>query len=55
MNVPRGSTLILPTFLAFNGILAGLRWLDWEVGVKHREQQRRKGLNAHRKMERGDA
>jgi hypothetical protein len=55
IDVRRGSTLILPTFLAFNCILAGLRFLYWDFGVKHREQERRKRLDAHRKMERGDA
>ena len=55
MDVRRGRTLILRTVLAFNCILAGLRFLNWGFGVKHREQERRTRLDVHRKMERGDA
>ena len=55
IDVHRGSTLIVPTFLAFNCILAGLRLLYWDFGVKHREQERQERLDAHRKIERGDA
>lgn len=55
MDVRRGSTLVLPTFLAINCILAGLRFLYWDFAVKHREQERQKRLDAHRMMKQGDA
>jgi hypothetical protein len=42
-------------FLGFNCIFAGLRVLYWNFGVKHSEQERRKRLEAHRKVERGNA
>ena len=54
IDMRRANTLILPTFLAFNCILAGLRFLYWDFGVKHREEQRRKRLEAHRHLEQGD-
>ena len=54
IDVRRANTLILPTFLAFNCILAGLRLLLWDFGVKERDEERRKGLEAHRRVERGD-
>jgi hypothetical protein len=55
IDMRRANTLILPTFLAFSCILAGLRFLYWDFGVKHREQERQRRLEAHRQMERGDA
>jgi hypothetical protein len=45
----------LATFLASNCVLFGLRFLYWEYAVKHREQERRRRLEAHRRIERGDA
>ena len=45
----------LATFLASNCVLFGLRFLYWEYAVKNREQQRRGRLEAHRRIERGDA
>lgn len=53
MDVRRSNTLIVPTFLAFNSILAGLRFLYWDFGLKHQEQERRKRLEAHRRREEG--
>jgi hypothetical protein len=53
IDVRRANTLILPTFLAFNCILTGLRFLFWDFGLKHREQERRKRLEAHRRREHG--
>jgi len=45
----------LATFLASNCVLFGLRFLYWEYAVKHREQERRHRLEAHGRIERGDA
>ena len=45
----------LATILASNCVLFGLRFLYWEFAVKHREQDRRRRLEAHRRVERGDA
>jgi len=47
--------LVVPTLLAFNRILLAMRFLYWDFGVKHRENERRKRLAAHRKLEGGDA
>jgi len=47
--------LILPTFLAFNCILLAMRFLYWDLGARHREQERLKRLEAHRMLESGDA
>lgn len=55
LDVRKASTLILPTFLAFNCILLALRFLYWDFGLKHREREREKRLQAHRKKELGDA
>jgi hypothetical protein len=46
---------ILATFLACNCLLFGLRFLYWEYAVKHREQERRRRLEEHRRTEHGDA
>jgi hypothetical protein len=46
---------IMATFLGSNCLLFGLRFLYWEYAVKHREQDRRRRLEAHRRIERGDA
>ena len=51
LDVRRSSTLILPTFLAFNCILLALRFLYWDFGVKHRERERERRLAAHRLKE----
>ena len=51
----RSNTLVLPTFLAFNCILAGLRFLYWDFGLKHQERERRKRVETHRRREPGDA
>ena len=48
----RRNTLILPTFLAFNCILAALRFLYWDFGLKLRERERQQRLEAHRRLER---
>jgi hypothetical protein len=45
----------LAIFLAINCIFAALRFVYWDFGVKHRERERRRRLEEHRKMERGDA
>lgn len=55
MDVRRNNTLIVPTFLAFNCILAGLRFLYWDFGIKHREHERSKRLAAHRAREQAGA
>ena len=55
IDMRRNNTLILPTFLAFNFILAGLRFLYWDFGIKHREQEREKRLAAHRAREQAGA
>ena len=46
---------ILATFLACNCLLFGLRFLYWEYAVKHREQERRRRLEEHRRIEGRDA
>jgi len=46
---------ILATFLASNCVLFGLRFLYWEYAVKSREPERRRRLEAHRRIERSDA
>ena len=51
----RGNTLILPSFLAFHCILAALRFLYWDFGLKQREHERLARLEAHRKTERGES
>jgi hypothetical protein len=45
---------IMATLLGSNCALLGLRFLYWEYAMKHREQDRRR-LEAHRRIERGDA
>jgi hypothetical protein len=45
----------MATFLGSNCVLFGLRFLYWEYAVKHREHDRRRRLEAHRRIERGDA
>jgi len=45
----------LAIFLAINCIFVALRLAYWDFGVKHRERERRRRLEEHRKMERGDA
>jgi hypothetical protein len=47
--------LVVPTLLAFNCILLAMRFLYWDFGVRHRENERRKRLAAHRGLESGDA
>ena len=39
-------------FVAFSCVLLALRFLYWHFGVKHRENERRKRLEAHRNQER---
>ena len=51
----RANELVLPTFLAFTCILTGLRFLYWDFGVKNRERERQRRLEAHRRKERGSA
>ena len=52
----RGSNFSdVATFLAFNCILLALRFLYWDFGLRHREREAWKRLEAHRKIERGDA
>jgi hypothetical protein len=45
----------LSIFLGFNCIFLALRFVYWDFGLKHHERKRRLRLEAHRKMERGDA
>jgi hypothetical protein len=45
----------LAIFLALNCIFIALRFVYWDFGVKHREKERQRRLEEHRKMERGDA
>ena len=42
----------LETFLAFSCIFTALRFIYWDFGLKHREQERQRRLESHRKMER---
>jgi hypothetical protein len=55
IDMRRQNTLILPTFLAFNCILAGLRFIYWDFGVKQQERERRNRLEAHLRKEQGGA
>jgi hypothetical protein len=45
----------LATFLAINCIFVALRFIYWNAGINRREKERRKRVEAHCKMERGDA
>jgi len=40
-----------PTFFAINLVVAALRFVYWDFGLRHREQERVKRLNAHRQRE----
>ena len=42
-------------FLGINCVLAALRFIYWDFGIRHRERERRKRVDQHRKIERGDA
>jgi hypothetical protein len=55
LDMRRSNELILPTFLAFNCILLAMRFLYWDFGVKHRERERQRRIEAHRLKERADA
>ncbi len=45
----------LYVFLAFNCLVLALRFVYWDFAVKHRERERRRRLEEHRNLERGDA
>ncbi len=51
IDMRRANSLVLPTFLAFTCILTGLRFLYWDFGLKHRERERQKRLDAHEQRE----
>ncbi len=55
LDVRGHSTLIVPTIVAFNCIIAAMRLLFWNAGVRHREREREKRLDAHRRKELGNA
>ena len=55
IDMRRQNALVLPTFLAFNCILAGLRCLYCDFGVKHQERARQKRLEAQLRKEQGGA
>lgn len=42
-------------FLAINCLFVALRFVYWDAGTRHRERDRRRRLESHRKLERGDA
>ena len=44
--------MILPTFLGISMMLVALRFLHWDFGLKHAQQEREKRLEAHRWRER---
>jgi hypothetical protein len=43
----------LTPFLAANCIILAMRFLYWDFGLKHRERERHRRLEAHRMVERG--
>jgi len=45
----------LAIFLAINCLFLALRFIYWDFGTRHHERERRRRLESHRKMERGDA
>jgi hypothetical protein len=45
----------LAIFLAINCVFVAVRLVYWDFGVKHRERERLRRLEQHRRMERGDA
>jgi len=45
----QGWSSFIPTFFAINLILAGLRFVYWDFGLRHREQERAQRLEAHRR------
>jgi len=47
-----GWSSFIPTFFAINLIVAALRFIYWDFGLRHREQERLKRLGAHRERER---
>jgi hypothetical protein len=55
MAARSSSSRDLAIFLGINCILLALRFLYWDFGVKQKERERRKRLEDHRKIERGDA
>ena len=48
-----GWSSFLPTFFAINMIVAGLRFVYWDFGLRQRERERIKRLEAHRRRELG--
>ena len=42
-------------FLAINCVVAALRFLYWDFGMKQKEKGRRQRIETHRRVERGDA
>lgn len=55
MGARSSSSGDLAIFLGINCILLALRFLYWDLGLKHSERKRLKRLEDHRRMERGDA
>ena len=47
----RGS-MILPTFLGIGMMIAALRFLHWDFGLKHALRERQKRVEVHRRKER---
>jgi len=44
--------MILPTFLGLGMMIVALRFLHWDFGLKHAQQERQKRVEAHRRRER---
>jgi len=48
-----GWSSFLPTFFAINMIVAGLRLVYWDFGLRHRERERKQRLELHRRRSKG--
>jgi hypothetical protein len=47
----RGGSSFLPTFFGINMTVAALRFAYWDFGLRHRERERQKRLEVHRRHE----
>ena len=55
MGAKEGASSDIAIFFGINCIVAALRFIYWDYGIKHREKQRLERVEAHQKAERGDA
>jgi len=55
LGVHSSNSSDIAIFLAINCVFVALRFVYWDVGTRHRERERLRRLELHRKLERGDA